>query len=90
MTVFDTYDITDILSHSATSCAFKLDAKAIVLYTDTGKTASMIARYKPTAPIIAITDNEQTYHYLNMNIIDNEYIIVNIDEVGMINYKLSF
>lgn len=65
-TTFETYDLTDILSHSATSCSFKLDAKAIVLYTQTGKTASMIARYKPTSPIIAITDNEQTYNYLNM------------------------
>jgi len=65
-TVFDNYDLTDVLRHSATSCSFKLDAKAIVLYTDTGKTASMIARYKPTAPIIAITDNEQTYNYLSM------------------------
>ena len=65
-TVFESYDMTDILGHSATSCAFKLEAKAIVLYTDTGKTATLIARYKPTAPIIAITDNEQTYNYLNM------------------------
>lgn len=80
-TTFNNYDITDILSHSATSCAFKLDAKAIVLYTDTGKTASMIARYKPTAPIIAITDNEQTYHYLNMewNVLPIFTKITNVD-----------
>lgn len=65
-TIFNNYDITDILGHSATSCSFKLDAKAIVLYTDTGKTASMIARYKPECPIIAITDNYQTYNYLSM------------------------
>ncbi len=65
-TIFSSYDITDILGHSATSCAFKLDAKAIVLYTDTGKTASLIARYKPDCPIIAITDNYQTYNYLSM------------------------
>lgn len=65
-TIFDSYDLTDILGHSATSCAFKLDAKALVLYTDTGKTASLIARYKPECPIIAITDNKQTYNYLSM------------------------
>ena len=63
---FDTYDLTDVLGHSATNCAFKLNAKAIVLYTNTGKTASMIARYKPDCPIIAITDNEQTYNYLSL------------------------
>lgn len=65
-TIFDNYDLTDILGHSATSCAFKLDAKALVLYTDTGKTATLIARYKPECPIIAITDNMQTYNYLSM------------------------
>lgn len=65
-TIFENYDLTDVLSHSATSCSFKLDVKAIVLYTSTGKTASMIARYKPDTPIIAITDNAQTYNYLSM------------------------
>ena len=65
-TIFDGMDMTDILSHSATSCAFKLNAKALVLYTDTGKTASIMARYKPECPIIAITDNIQTYNFLSM------------------------
>lgn len=65
-TTFDNYDTTDVLGHSAINCAFKLNAKAIVLYTDTGKTASLIARYKPDCPIIAITDNHQVYNYLNM------------------------
>ena len=80
-TTFENYDLSDIIGHSATSCAFKLDAKAIVLYTDTGKTASLIARYKPTAPIIAITDNEQTYHYLSMewNILPIYSKISNVD-----------
>lgn len=65
-TIFDNYDITDVLGHSAVSCSFKLDAKAIVLYTDTGKTASLIARYKPDCPIVAITDSYQAYNYLSM------------------------
>lgn len=65
-TTFDNYDTTDVLGHSAINCAFKLNAKAIVLYTDTGKTASLIARYKPDCPIIAITDNHQIYNYLSM------------------------
>ena len=65
-TVFNTTDITDVLSHSATNCAFKLGTKAIVLYTDSGKTASMITRYKPNCPIIAITDNPQTFNSLSI------------------------
>lgn len=65
-TVFTTSGISDVLSHSATSCSFKLDSKAIVLYTDTGKTACMMARFKPNAPIVAITDNPQTYNSLSV------------------------
>jgi len=64
--VFDTFDIEDVISHSATNCSFKLNAKALVLYTTTGKTASMMARLKPDTPIIAITDNLQTYNYLSL------------------------
>ena len=65
-TTFVTNGVTDVLSHSATSCSFKLDTKAIVLYTRSGKTASMLTRFKPTSPIIAITDNPQTYNYLSI------------------------
>jgi len=65
-TTFHTYDVTDVLGHSSVSCSFKLDVKAIVLYTNTGKTASMIARFKPNCPIIAITDDINTYNYLSL------------------------
>lgn len=65
-TIFNTFGLTDTLGHSATSCSFKINTKAIVLYTSTGKTASMISRFKPTCPIIAITDSEQCYNYLSM------------------------
>ena len=65
-TTFQPYDITDVLGHSSVSCSFKLDVKAIVLYTNTGKTASMIARFKPNCPIIAITDDINTYNYLSL------------------------
>lgn len=65
-TTFHTKDSTEILSHSATSCSFKLDSKALVLYTHSGKTASIMTKFKPNSPIIAITDDPQTYHYLSM------------------------
>lgn len=65
-TNFHTNDMTEVISHSATNCSFKLDTKAIILYTHSGKTASVMNRFKPSAPIVAITDNPQTYHYLSM------------------------
>ena len=63
-TSFTTTDVTDVLGHSSVSCSFKLDTKAIVLYTHSGKTASMMTKFKPSAPIVAITDSPQTYNAL--------------------------
>ena len=65
-TTYQTNDVSDVIAHSATSTSFKLNTKAIVLYTNSGKTASMLTRYKPNTPIVAITDNPQTYNYLSL------------------------
>lgn len=65
-TIFHTTNTTDVINHSATSCSFKLDTKAIVLYTESGKTATRMARFRPNCPIIAITDNPQTYNSLSL------------------------
>lgn len=65
-TIYQTSDVSDVIAHSATSTSFKLNTKAIVLYTNSGKTASMLTRYKPNSPIVAITDNPQTYNYLSL------------------------
>lgn len=65
-TTFNTTGITDVIGHSAANCSFKLGTKAIVLYTNSGKTASMMTKYKTNSPIIAITDNPQTFNYLSL------------------------
>lgn len=65
-TVFHTKGITDTLGHTSISCAFKLNTKAIILYTSSGKTASRMTRFKPNTPIVAITDDPQTYNYLSI------------------------
>lgn len=80
-TIFQTDSIADVISHSATNCSFKLNTKAIVLYTSTGKTASMITRFKPNVPIIAITDNPQTFNCLSIewNVIPIFSKIENVD-----------
>jgi len=79
--VYHTSGVSDVISHSATSCAFKLDTKAIVLYTGSGKTASMMTRFKPNSPIIAITDNPQTYNSLSVewNVLPVYTKIENVD-----------
>ena len=52
------------LSHSVTSTAMEMNAKAIFAYTETGDTPRMIASFLPSCPIYALTNNEKTYRQL--------------------------
>ncbi|WP_410771218.1 pyruvate kinase [Fontibacillus sp. BL9] len=48
-------DITEVISQSAVSAALELDARAIITSTESGFTARMVSKYRPKAPILAIT-----------------------------------
>ncbi|WP_136605315.1 pyruvate kinase [Paenibacillus dokdonensis] len=48
-------NITEVISQSAVSSSFELNAKAIITPTESGYTARMVSKYRPMAPIIAIT-----------------------------------
>lgn len=61
---FVPHNITDILGSTTVETAFKINAKAIVIYTDHGKIATLLSRYQPKCPIVAITANDSTYNYL--------------------------
>ena len=54
------------ISYSACSTSRAVNAKAIVCFTDKGKTAKMISHFRPKAPIIAITHNQFTYNLLSL------------------------
>ena len=47
--------------------ADKLNAKAIVAYTQTGNTVHRVSRERPAAPIYGLTNNEHTYHWLALS-----------------------
>ncbi len=47
--------------------ADKLNAKAIVAYTQTGSTVHRVSRERPATPIYGITNNEHTYHWLALS-----------------------
>lgn len=61
---FLTKDIPDIISYNTVSSAFSSNAKAIVVMTNSGRTAKLTARFAPHCPIIAITDTKDVYHKL--------------------------
>ena len=66
------HDLTDMnyefnLSHSVTSTAMEMKAKAIFAYTETGNTPRMVASFLPSCPIYALTNNEKTYRQLSLS-----------------------
>lgn len=49
--------ITDAISHATCTIAHDLGAKFILTFTETGHTARMVSKYRPLAPITAISPN---------------------------------
>lgn len=56
--------VADYISQAVISIAGEKSMKAILCNTNTGYTASMISRFRPSLPIIALTPNERTYRQL--------------------------
>jgi pyruvate kinase len=48
-------NVTEIISQAVVSTSLELDAKAIITPTESGFTARMVSKYRPKAPIVAIT-----------------------------------
>ncbi|KAA0715284.1 Pyruvate kinase PKM [Triplophysa tibetana] len=55
-----TRDPSDAVAVGAVEASFKCCASAIIVLTKTGRSAHLISRYRPRAPIIAVTRNGQT------------------------------
>ena len=66
---FLTKDIPDIISYNTVSSSFSSNAKAIVVMTNSGRTAKLTARFAPHCPILAITDIKHVYNKLAL--VDN-------------------
>jgi len=51
--------IPDALSEAVANVAFDLDATAIITSTESGQTAKSVSKFRPKAPIIAVTPHEK-------------------------------
>lgn len=60
-------DITGSIAYSVTECANRLKCKAIIAPTMSGYTARKMSRFRPSAPIIALTPNEDTLKSLALH-----------------------
>ncbi|WP_188376770.1 pyruvate kinase [Halobacillus andaensis] len=58
--------ITDAISQSVTHTAINLQVNAVVTPTESGHTARMISKYRPQAPIVAITSSERVNRKLSL------------------------
>ncbi|MFD1395492.1 pyruvate kinase [Kroppenstedtia eburnea] len=56
--------IPDSISQSVVHTAGILKASAIITSTESGKTARMVSKYRPRAPIVAVTRHEQVMRHL--------------------------
>lgn len=61
-----TVSVTDIISRSACDAASTLGAAAIVTPTESGHTARMVAKYRPSVPIIAVTPHDRVVRRLKL------------------------
>ncbi|MBO1003397.1 pyruvate kinase [Pseudogracilibacillus auburnensis] len=58
--------ITDAISQSVTHTAANLGVSAIITPTQSGHSARMISKYRPKAPIIAVTFSQNVYRRLSL------------------------
>lgn len=60
------HNITDAIGQSVAHTAYDLDVNAIITPTESGHTARMIAKYRPKAPIVAVTGNDVVSRQLSL------------------------
>lgn len=58
--------ITNAISHATCTTAEDLEAQAIITATSTGYTARAVSKFRPAAPIIAVTTSEKVRRKLNL------------------------
>lgn len=59
-------DLLSSICNAAVSCAYQVEAKAIICVTNHGQTAFKVSAYRPDCPVIAITVNEKACRQLNL------------------------
>ena len=59
-------DITDAICHATCTTAYDLNARDIVTVTKSGRSARMVARYRPSCGIIGFTPTKKVWYQLNL------------------------
>lgn len=59
-------DITDAICHATCTTAYDLNARDIVTVTKSGRSARMVARYRPSCDIIGCTPTKKVWYQLSL------------------------
>ncbi|MFL0249047.1 pyruvate kinase [Clostridium neuense] len=60
-------NVANAISLATCTTAMELEASAIITATQTGNTARMVSKYRPSVPVIAVTPNESVARKLALN-----------------------
>ncbi len=77
----EVYDTVDALGRAVVGTTNMIDAKAIVALSESGYTARMIARYRPTRPIIVFTPHEKTARRLTLSFACHPLIATSFEDL---------
>lgn len=61
------HDVPSAVTLATVKTAYSLGAKVIFAFTSSGRTAWLLSRLRPSMPIIAMTNNEKSYHQMAFN-----------------------
>lgn len=61
-----TFSGVDAIAHASVTVAEDMKVKAIVPFTISGSSALLISKYRPTAPILGLTPDENTYNKMTL------------------------
>lgn len=59
--------ITDVISHSAVNASFLQKIKSIVVFTNSGESARMVSRFRPSSTILGATPDEKVFRQLELS-----------------------
>lgn len=58
---------TDVISHSAVNASFLQKIKSIVVFTNSGESARMVSRFRPSSTILGATPDEKVFRQLELS-----------------------
>ena len=86
-----THDLSDAaaLTEAAARMALRMNAKRIVVYTQTGNTARLMARYRLQTPIIAVTSSPEVQRQLVLSYGVRPFLIPEIQDMTQLLQKMN-